>query len=47
MATAVWVLLLAAGLFLWPHARPIVVVVLILLYGVLVVLTGGAPGGPG
>ena len=47
VATAVWVLLLAAGLLLWPQARPIVVVVLILLYGVLVILTGGAPGGPG
>jgi hypothetical protein len=47
VATAIWVLLLAGGIFLWPHAIPIVVVVLILLYGLLVVLTGGAPGGPG
>ena len=47
LATAIWALLLVAGLLLWPHARPTVVVVLLILYGVLVVLTGGAPGGSG
>jgi hypothetical protein len=46
LTTAVFVALLVVGIVIWPHSRLVLIATLLVLYGVVVLLTGDPPGGP-
>ena len=46
LTTAVLVGLLVVGVLAWPHSRLLVVASFLVVFGVVVLLTGDRPGGP-